>query len=165
MKTLYIVRHAKSSWNQNNVLDYDRPLNERGRNDVKLMAKRLKKRDVKVERFLASSAKRTTATTFGLNQAFQLDSSRLEFRQDLYHAGVPVMLHKVCQTQDDCNGLMLVGHNPGISELCDYLTDVEFYFPTLAIAKVTFAADSWQEISKGTGTVEWYDFPKNTLNS
>lgn len=165
MKTLYLVRHAKSSWNQNNVLDFDRPLNERGKNDVKVMAKRLKKREVKVGRILASSSKRTSSTTFGLNRTFELGSSHMEFRQDLYHANVSVLLHRICQTQDDCDELMLVGHNPGVSELCDYLTDIEFYFPTLAIAKILFEADSWREISKGTGTVEWCDFPKNTLNS
>jgi len=165
MKTLYIVRHAKSSWNQNNVMDYDRSLNERGRNDVKLMAKRLKKRKIEVGKILASASKRTTATTFGLNKAFELDSNQIEFRSDLYHSGVQVLLHQVCQTADDCNELIVVSHNPGVSEFCDYLTNVEFYFPTLAIAKITFEAESWREISKGTGTVEWYDFPKNTLIS
>lgn len=129
MKTLYLVRHAKSSWNQNNVLDFDRPLNERGKNDVKVMAKRLKKREVKVGRILASSSKRTSSTTFGLNRTFELGSSHMEFRQDLYHANVSVLLHRICQTQDDCDELMLVGHNPGVSELCDYLTDIEFIFP------------------------------------
>lgn len=165
MKTLYIVRHAKSSWNQNNVIDFNRSLNERGRKDVKEMGKRLRSRELKIDKILASSSKRTSSTAFGLNKVFGLDSKQIEFRSDLYHSGVQVLLHQVCNTHDDCQELMLIAHNPGVSEFCDYLSDVEFYFPTLAIAKVTFEAGSWREISKGTGTVEWYDFPKNTLNS
>ena len=165
MKTLYVVRHAKSSWNENNVIDYDRALNERGKCDVKMMAKRLKNRGVKVDKILASASKRTSATTFGLNKRLGLNSDQIEFRSDLYHSGVSVLLHQVCQTNDECDYLMVVAHNPGVSEFCDYLSDVVFYFPTLAIVKITFEAESWKEISKGLGTVEWYDFPKNTLNS
>jgi len=165
MKTLYIVRHAKSSWNENNVTDYDRSLNERGRKDIKTMGERLSKRKVVVDKVLGSASKRTSATARGLNKFIGLDSDNIELHSELYHSGVSVMLHQVCRTNDKYNHLMLVSHNPGVSEFCNYLTEVEFYFPTLAIAKVVFEADSWREISKSTGTVEWYDFPKNTLNS
>lgn len=163
MKTLYLIRHAKSSWNENNVRDFDRKLSQRGKNDVKTMGKRLKKRGVIFDKILASSAKRTTQTARGLNKEFGLEPEQVEFQSSLYHSGVTVLLHEVCQTADKEDVLALVVHNPGVTDFCDYLSDVAIYFPTLGVAKITFECDSWREISKGTGTLEWFDFPKNDL--
>ena len=163
MKTLYIVRHAKSSWSENKVIDYNRSLNERGKKDIKTMGQRLVDRQVKIDKILGSASKRTTATARGLNKFLGLPTNKIELSSQLYHSDVSVLLHQVCQTSDECHNLMLVAHNPGVSDFCDYLTELEFYFPTLGMAKVLFEADSWREISKSTGTVEWIDFPKNSL--
>jgi phosphohistidine phosphatase len=163
MKTLYLVRHAKSSWNDPSMLDYERPLDDRGNSDKKTMAIRLKEKEIRIDYLLSSSAKRTTQTTYGLLKELTLDSQQVEFTKALYHASASDMLNEINKVSDMGSNLMLVGHNPGISNLCDYLCDYLTDFPTLGIAKIVFNLESWQEISRGSGTLEWFDYPKNGL--
>ncbi len=161
MKTLYLVRHAKSSWNNASLSDFERPLNDRGNADKKVMAKRLKEKETELDFILSSSAKRTSQTTYAIKEELSISSENIKFSDNLYHASLVNMLSETNSVSDDNDIIMLVGHNPGMSNLCDYLCDYFVDFPTLGIAKITFELDSWQEISRGTGTLEWFDFPKN----
>lgn len=161
MKTLYLVRHAKSSWKDASLSDFERPLNDRGNSDKKTMANRLKEKQTSIDCILSSSSKRTRQTTKGLIEGIQIDHSKIEFNENLYHASVLDMLKEINKISDTVDVLMVIGHNPGTSNLCDYLTDYFTDFPTLGIAKITFEFDSWKEISRGTGSVEWFDYPKN----
>ena len=160
MKTLYIVRHAKSSWSQSGLSDFERPLNDRGNRDKKTMGKRLADQHVEIDLIISSSAKRTTQTTYGLVKEMNFDSSNISFFDELYHAGVSVLLNTVCKTPDSVSKLMLVGHNPGVSSFCGYLCGFLTDFPTLGIVKINFEIDSWEEVSAETGVLEWYDYPK-----
>lgn len=160
MKTLYLVRHAKSSWSQTELPDFDRPLNDRGNRDKKTMGNRLAEQKVEIDLVLSSSAKRTIQTTHGLAKELDINSDIITFLDELYHSNIPTLLETICSAPNCVNKLMVVAHNPGVSNLCDYLCDFAVNFPTLGVAKINFETDSWEEVSAGTGMLDWYDYPK-----
>lgn len=162
MKQLYLVRHAKSDWADPRLSDFERPLNERGNKDKTTMGKRLKNKLVEIDCFISSSAKRTTQTSIALAKEINFPTSGIQFEKELYHASPVTQLSFINAVDNEHDQLMLVGHNPGISLLCDYLCNYSIDFPTLGIAKITFETDSWEEISTQTGILEWFDFPKKT---
>ena len=160
MKHLYLVRHAKSSWSNQGQPDFERPLNDRGRRDVITMGERLKNK-IKIDVFISSSAARTNQTSLSLANSFGFDLNRVQFYDELYHASPRKMLNVINDVDDKYESLIVVGHNPGISMLCDDLCNYSVDFPTLAIAKITFETDKWAEIFNETGALDYFDFPKN----
>lgn len=160
MKNLFLVRHAKSDWKNIGLTDFERPLNERGNRDKKAMGERLKKKSVLFESFISSSAKRTTQTSLALAKSINFPTNKIEFFEELYHASPSVMLSFINKTDNKTSNLMMVGHNPGVSLLCDYLCNYSIDFPTLGMAKISFETENWMEVSAQTGTLEWFDFPK-----
>ena len=160
MKTLYLVRHAKSSWNRADLTDFERPLNERGNKDKTTMGKRLVENNVNIDLLLSSSAKRTRQTTLGLVKELNIEADSIVYLDELYHPNIDRLLNSVCTAPNCVEELMVVAHNPGVSNFCDYLCGFSTDFPTLGIAKINFETDSWEEISSGTGMLEWYEYPK-----
>tara|TARA_B110000977_G_scaffold54218_1_gene73814 strand:- start:18 stop:524 length:507 start_codon:yes stop_codon:yes gene_type:complete len=160
MKYLFLVRHAKSDWANLGLSDFERPLNERGNKDKTIMGKRLKEKSIELDSFISSSAKRTTQTSMALAKEMSFPTQEIKFFKEIYHASPSEMLSFINKTENKNNNLMLVGHNPGISMLCDYLCNYSVDFPTLGIAKISFETEDWMEISAQTGTLEWFDFPK-----
>lgn len=160
MKHLFLVRHAKSDWGNPGLTDFERPLNERGNRDKKTMGKRLRNKSIEISSFISSSAKRTNQTSMALAKEIEFNTQDIQFFEELYHSSPSVMLSFINKTKNEHNNLMLVGHNPGISMLCDYLCNYSVDFPTLGIAKITFQTEDWMEVSTQTGTLEWFDFPK-----
>lgn len=160
MKYLFLVRHAKSDWGNDGLPDFDRPLNERGNKDKGIMGKRLKEKSIELDSFISSSAKRTTQTSIALAKEMSFLTQEVKFFKEIYHASPSVMLSFINKTENKNNNLMLVGHNPGISVLCDYLCNYSVDFPTLGIAKISFETEDWKEVSAQTGILEWFDFPK-----
>ena len=161
MKQLFLVRHAKSSWGNPKLSDFDRPLNERGNKDKVVMGERLKNRLVKVDLIISSTAKRTTQTSIALAKGIEYPTNKIEFMDEIYHASPSAMLSVINRTNNEIEDLVLVGHNPGISMLCDYLCNYSVDFPTLGVAKISFETNDWQEVFGETGTLEWFDYPKN----
>lgn len=160
MKTLYLVRHAKSSWSDASLADYDRPLNERGKRDVVTMGQRFKAKGIQPSMILSSSAKRTTKTAQAL--AKEMDHKKeIVFKKELYHSSVLDNLKALGKVDREYESIMLVGHNPTVSNFCDYLTGQLFHFPTCAVAQITLEINSWEEITKDIGTLVFYDYPKN----
>ncbi len=162
MKSLYLIRHAKSSWSDPTLQDYDRPLNERGKRDTKSMGNRLLKKSIQPDLIIASSAKRTRQTAKRITKVIGYDSSSIITKKKLYHCSVIDMLDVTNKIEDKYQHVFILGHNYTISEYCDYLSGVAHPFPTCTIACITFDVDSWKEVSGGTGTLNWIDFPKNT---
>ena len=161
MKTLYLIRHAKSSWNDAGLTDFERPLNERGKRDVISIGERLKLKKALPSIIISSTAKRTRITSKKLAKKVGFNSSEIEFKQELYLANTPILLNILNNISDEHSIVFVVGHNPGISNFCDYLTNQFYDFPTCGIAKITFNIDSWAEVSNGLGDIEWFDYPKN----
>jgi phosphohistidine phosphatase len=148
MKTLLLVRHAKSSWSHTELADAERPLTRRGIRDAREMAKRLAKDSAKVEAIVSSSAVRALATATIVAKKLGYKPKKISVDARLYAAPVRDLL-KVIQTQDDrLRRVMLIGHNPGLSELIQRLSKVVVDLPTGAVATLKFDANSWLGLDK-----------------
>jgi phosphohistidine phosphatase len=162
MKTLLIVRHAKSSWDNATINDIDRPLNDRGKRDAPAMAKRLIKAGVSIDRFVSSPAKRARHTAEIFLDQFERKEKELVIVQPLYHAQVQDFREVVAGLDDRYNSIALFSHNPGITTFANMLSTVRLdNMPTCSIFAVTGAADSWKDfLSTGT-TFCFFDYPKS----
>ena len=159
MRNLILLRHAKSSWKDPSIDDFDRPLNNRGKRDAPQMAKNLLKKAVDFDLIISSSAKRTsdTAKIFADTLSFK---SEIVFNDNLYEASYKQILKVVNQINDKFYNVILVCHNPGITDLVNYLSD-NFIdnIPTTGI--VGLSADiSWKEIDENLCSIVFYDYPK-----
>jgi phosphohistidine phosphatase len=162
MRTLYITRHAKSSWSEPGLDDFHRPLNDRGRRDAPFMASVFRSRNEPVDLLVSSPAVRalTTAQVF----ARELGIAPMAIVEDrfLYLAGLPALIKRVNTLPDTATRVMLFGHNPGLSELAEHLGDDDLgEVPTCAVIRIDLPIDHWSEASMGLGTVVWYDHPKH----
>jgi phosphohistidine phosphatase len=148
MKTLFLVRHAKSSWNEPGLPDKDRPLNDRGKRDAPKMGERLAKRNVKPDLILSSPARRALKTA-------QIIAKRLDYRLEdilvddrLYAAEADDLLHVIRELGDKPKSVMLIGHNPELTELAHRLSNKITQMPTCAVAELMFDAKSWSSTGK-----------------
>jgi phosphohistidine phosphatase len=148
MKTLFLIRHAKSSWDDPALPDKDRPLNDRGKRDTPKIGKRLAKRDVKPDLILSSPARRALTTAEII--AKQLDYKRKNIVVDdrLYAVGADDLLDVIHKLGDKLERVMLFGHNPELTELAHRLSSEITHMPTCAVAEFTFDAKSWSNIGK-----------------
>lgn len=161
MKRLYIVRHAKSSWKQPGLSDFERPLNPRGRKAAPEMGKRLKKRRVMPDRVFTSPAVRAAATARAVCEKLGYREDRIAEDERIYDADVGTLLDVVRATADDAASLMIFGHNPGSTELAELLTGEAIgNLPTCAVYAVDVGVDAWAEVGPGAGTCAFYDYPK-----
>ncbi len=161
MKTLLLLRHAKSSWKAGNVQDFDRPLNQRGLKAAPQVGKSLRKRKLKVDLVLSSPAERARQTA-----QLMLESARLnvELRYDerIYEAGAARLLEVVSQIDDSANVAMLVGHNPGMEDLLKVLTGEDRHLSTAALACIELNVEKWSKVHTGIGRLEWLAKPKES---
>ena len=162
MKSLLIVRHAKSSWDNAALNDLDRPLNLRGKHDAPVMAKRLIKAGIKIGLFVSSPAKRARHTAEIFLHEFGRKDKELVLVQELYNAQVQDFKEVVAGLDDQYDSVALFSHNPGITTFANILSSVRLdNMPTCSIFAVTSTADSWQEFF-GAGTTFWFfDYPKS----
>ena len=162
MKTLYILRHAKSSWDFEELSDHDRPLNKRGRNDAQLMGRELCGRGVAPALIISSSAVRALTTATLVGKELNYDANDIKVSDKIYGAGKQQLLEVVHKAPADLDSLMLVGHNEPISEFADMLSPEEIAsLPTTGIVALSFDCNSWLDISKENASLLFYDFPKN----
>jgi len=162
MKTLYLVRHAKSSWDNANLSDHDRPLNQRGERDAPRMGKRLRKRGNQPEIIISSSAVRAQTTASILATAIDYPTSNIAIDERLYGAELKDVLSIISDLDDGIHCAMLVGHNPTFTTLINALGRCDFdNVPTCGMAVLTFPVDSWKNIATVQGKLVDFDFPKN----
>ncbi|MFN3196556.1 MAG: SixA phosphatase family protein [Chlorobiota bacterium] len=160
MKRLYIVRHAKSDWN-NDLKDFDRPLNERGNRDAPMMAKRINEMGHKPDIIISSSAKRaiTTAKYFASEYDYPSDCIRQE--EDIYNLGQRYILSLLTELPPTADSAMLFGHNPDLSYVSTLLSNTQIgNMPTCSVVAVEFDTDDWHEIRKAEPTLLFFEYPK-----
>lgn len=159
MKKLYIVRHAKSSV-KHGESDFDRGLEKTGVQDIGLMATKLHSRGAKIDQLISSAANRTTLTTQIINEVLELPSSKIEFQKELYLASPTTILSEIHSVSSHVNELMVVAHNPGVTQFINYIANEYFdNIPTSGIACITFDITSWSEL-KNNGNLGFYIYPK-----
>lgn len=160
MKTLYVLRHAKSDWSDGSLKDFDRPLNDRGRKAATMIGKELRKRKIKPDLVLASPAVRASQTLKRVEDAY---GASFEVTKDerIYMAEPVALIDLVRHAPDDARRLMIVGHNPGLQQLVLSLArsgelrdEVAGKFPTGAIAQISFDTQSWRDVAPGEGLLE-----------
>jgi phosphohistidine phosphatase len=160
MKTLFLIRHAKSSWDDTALPDKDRQLGDRGTRDAPKMGKRLAKRDVKPDLILSSPARRALTTAEII--AKKLDYKRKDIVVDdrLYAGAVHSLLDVIHGLGDKLERVILFGHNPELTELAHRLSGEITHMPTCAVAEFTFNAKSWSKIGKANLAKVALDYPK-----
>jgi phosphohistidine phosphatase len=150
MKTLLVLRHAKSSWNDAGLDDHERPLNARGRRDAPRMGDMLREQGLTPDRIISSDAERARLTAEAVADAAGY-SGEILFDRKLYLASPPDIvgvLHNVAET--NANIVMIVGHNPGLEELVGKLTGEHEDFPTAALAQIALPIDRWRDLKLST---------------
>lgn len=161
MKRLYLVRHAKSSWNHPDLDDIDRPLNKRGKRDAPFMGQRLKKHGICPDLIISSPAKRALKTAKIIAEEIGYPKKRISVHKSLYLQGTKAIL-KVIQHIDDAHeSAMLFGHNPDFTELAEQLSDYQVdNIPTCGIFCIDFNVDSWQGVDEAKAVFAFFDYPK-----
>lgn len=162
MKTLVLIRHAKSSWDDISLADIERALNDRGKNDAKMMAERLHKKDLMPDIFVSSPAKRARKTAKYFLKEFDFDKDNVSIAAQLYEASVKDFYSVIEQIPDTWNTAFLFSHNPGIT---DFVNDLGCLpvdnMPTCGVFAVELETDRWNEIQMVAKSFLFFDFPKN----
>ncbi len=161
MKTLTLVRHAKSSWKDTSLRDSERPLNKRGRRDAPEMGRRIRDHGIRPSLIVSSPAVRawTTAKLIAAEIGYPLEF--LQKERSLYLASVDDILDVVAAQDEGFNSLMVVGHNPGFTEFANFLCPgLTGNLPTAGVVSVEFDRDDWQLYERPSIRLVVHDYPK-----
>jgi len=145
MKTLLILRHAKSSWNDAGMSDHDRPLNDRGKEDAPRIGRLLRDQGLEPDLILSSTAKRARSTAKRVVEGGELACS-LQLLDELYLASADTYIEVLRRQPAAYERVLVVGHNPGLEELVLLLTGTSLALPTGALVQVEFEIDTWSEL-------------------
>jgi len=163
MLTLILMRHAKSSWDDPFITDFERPLNKRGHRSAKALGDWLRSEKLVPDEVISSSSTRTGQTFEGLEL-----QTPVRFTRALYHAGPEQMWHVLAEATGTC--VLMLAHNPGIAEFAERIVQTppdhaRFWdYPTGATVVVEFPADHWTDVRPGTGQVTHFVIPRELLN-
>lgn len=164
MKQILLMRHAKSSWDNAELKDFDRPLAKRGLNDAPLMGKFLFESKYKPGVVISSPAQRAKETTELCMQAASVDEGKITWNEDLYFGSVRDYIAAIQSASDKYERIMLVGHNPLMENTVGILSGAEnkvaVRMPTAALVCLECLSESWDEIAPGTCRIKWMMIPK-----
>ena len=159
MKTILLLRHAKSDWGDRDMADIDRPLNRRGQAAAPVMAAWIADHGLIPDLILCSTARRTRETLALVRPAFA-DKVPEALDEALYLAEVPVLLARLQALDDALGTVMVIAHNPGLEDLAAELSSFAGHMPTAGLVVVRFDITSWQQIAAGGGTLQAFVTPK-----
>ena len=161
MKRLTLIRHAKSSWDNMGLRDFDRPLNGRGKRDAPEMGRRLLRRGDTANALVSSPAVRALTTAHSIAEVLEYAIADVIEEQQLYHASSDEILSVAERFDDNWEHVMIFCHNPGITE-CQYdLAGARIdNMPTCGVAAIELDIDAWVDIAPGRGTLLYFDYPK-----
>ncbi len=164
-KRLTLLRHGKSSWRDPDLADFDRPLNKRGKRDAPMMGQRLAKIGYAPDLVLVSPALRTRLTARIIAEQLGVDQRKLSFDHGIYLADVHELISLLRSIEEQWKDVLLIGHNPGITDLANYLVDgcIE-NVPTCGIFSVTLPISHWRDLEETTGGLLFYDYPKKQID-
>ncbi|TVR81450.1 MAG: hypothetical protein EA412_03135 [Chitinophagaceae bacterium] len=164
MKTLYIVRHAKSSWKFREKRDYERPLNQRGLENGAKMAEYIKKMGESVDLIVSSPAKRAHDTALIFAEKLEYNPEKIQLNSSIYESSLKELFAITLSIPQDVNSAMIFGHEPTLSSYTEFLTNKYFEkVPTSGIVKIQFATDNWNKITAKSGELVYFIYPKKVL--
>ena len=159
MKTLFLLRHAKSSWKNETLTDFERPLNSRGKHASQTIAAFLNQEKINPDLILSSTAQRARETIEIIRQ-YGAAPGDLRFDERIYEATVDRLLEVLAEIDNAVRVALIVGHNPGMEELIKRLTGTLEPMPTGALAKITLKISSWKNTPTTPGALDWVTAPK-----
>lgn len=161
-KKLFLVRHAKTQEGSIDVRDFDRELTNRGLQDSTRLGTYFKSKSLKPDQILSSDASRAYATAELIASQVGYELSRIHKNHEIYGASVRTLFQLVSDLKEEWESVMIVGHNPPINYLAEYLTGADIgHMYTGSCAIITFDADTWAEITQNGGELEEYVIAKN----
>ena len=161
MKQLIIVRHAKSDWGNPDLRDFDRPLNKRGKANAPEMAHRLVKKQIKPQLIVSSPALRALTTAKFFADTWQIPLEEIQQEPRIYEASENTLLNVINNFDNSYDQIAMFGHNPGLTDLVNYLDGHIYEMPTCSVVILEFPFDDWAMISNGTARVLLFDYPKS----
>ena len=165
MKSILLIRHAKSSWDDLSLSDIDRPLNNRGKKDAPEMAERLLQKKIKVDAFISSPAKRARKTAEIFSKAFGQGKKEVEINDDLYEAGESQIAGVIASIPNEHDVVAIFSHNPGITDFANTLTTTRVdNIPTTGVFAVQADTDDWTSFSSAPKQLLFFDYPKNAID-
>ena len=160
-KILFLLRHAKSSWDDPSLQDIDRPLNKRGKRNAPEMGRRLAEYDVKPEIVVSSPARRVFRTAEKVSQELGFEKADIRIDERIYSQGSDAVLKVINELDDKYKSAMIVFHNPAITNLVNELAGTYIdNVPTCGVAVIGFDTGKWSEVKKGKGKLIKFDYPK-----
>ncbi len=161
MKTIYIVRHAKSSWEDLTLHDFDRPLNKRGKENAPFMGKLLKNKDIKIDLMLSSPALRAKITAEIIAEALGYPTEKIVFEKKMYEANTSYLLQLIQNQDDKIENMMLIGHNPELTAWVNQLTSAHIEnIPTAGVCCIQFGTKHWEKIRLKQNELVFFEYPK-----
>ena len=162
LKTLLLIRHAKSSWDDPELTDYERPLNDRGKKDAPAMAEKLYERGIKIDAFVTSPARRARKTAEQFAKRYKKEKEDILLKTELYMASDEAFNSVVEKLNDDIDCVAVFSHNPGITDFANSLTDdiTIDNIPTCGIFAVSIEAKKWNKFKEAKKKFLFFDYPK-----
>jgi len=165
MKTVLLVRHAKSSWEKFSVTDAERPLNERGKRNAPEMAERLIQKNVRIDSFLSSPAKRALGTARLFIEVYGRGPSEIIVAPELYLASMAAFTQTIINAPENSSSIALFSHNTGITEFANSLSENKIvHIPTCGVFAVNCPIDYWRDFQTGINEFYFFDYPKSSFH-
>jgi len=160
MKTLYLIRHAKSGWSTPGTRDFERTLSKKGKKDINTIGSYLALRNVSPDLILSSCALRAQQTTDLLAKKIDCNSKKY-YLEELYLTSLETIKEIIMVQDKDVDSMFVVGHNPQLHELANILTNEHISkFPSLGIVAINFEIDDWNDVGEIKGQLDFFIFPK-----
>ena len=164
MKTLYIIRHAKSSW-KGIEDDFGRPLNSRGKSNAPMMGHVLFNKDIKPDLIISSPAKRAKTTALLIAKEIGYDKDSIVFNESVYESSTQNIIDIINSVSDEVESLAIVGHNPALTDVINVLSGSGRLdsLPTMGVFSIGFDLSSWKDVNYNSGDPLFFEYPKRHL--
>jgi phosphohistidine phosphatase len=165
MRTLYLVRHAKSSWKHPELSDSERPLNKRGKRDAPEMGKLLEARNEIPELMISSPAKRAFSTARRFAKKLKYPRTKIVKKKQLYMGSSEDFIDTISRAENKFKSLMIFAHNPGITEFANEMSGESINnIPTSGVVRIDFDIEDWKDIGGAKGQLKFFEYPKKSTN-
>ena len=162
MKTIILVRHAKSSWDDFSLKDEDRPLTDRGKKNAPDMARRLLKKKIPIDAILSSPAKRAKSTAEYFAKEYDIPKKKIKLIDELYMASSDAFVKTIRNAPEKADSIALFSHNEGITQFANSLSEARVdNMPTCSVFAVKVDIDNWNEFEPGKTEFYFFDYPKS----
>lgn len=161
MKTLYIVRHAKSSWDFPGLADHERPLMEKGKKRTRKIIEYLRQKEVRPDLIISSSALRARETAQYIASGLGIEKDEIKIESGLYHTDADSIFNQFEDLSESYQSVMLVGHNPALTNFVNiFLSPPIDWLPTSAVVAIDFQTSDWEDLKSATYSIRMVVFPK-----